>query len=128
MTTDLFKDVIPSILKTGVPVITKENEKDYVPYQVNVALSLHYDTILYANEMNINNHLPKKMQYDYLINKVRHYARQYQPWLKKNKDADLELVKNYYNVSLPKAKEYLKLLTKEEMSYIKLEMDPGGPK
>ena len=123
---DLFKQTIPSILKTGIPVISKENEKDYVPYQVNVALSLHYDTVMYADLMNINTHLPKKMQYDYLINKVRHYSRQYQPWPKKVKITDLEVLKSYYNCSIKEAKEYLRLLTSEELDCIKQEMTPGG--
>jgi len=47
---DLFKDIIPSILQTKKCVINDEiDQKDYVPFVVNRALSYHMDCILYAN-------------------------------------------------------------------------------
>ena len=121
---NLFKDVIPSILVTGKPILTEE--RDYVPFQVNVALSLHFDTVLYANTMNLNSHISKKMQYDYLINKVRHYKRPYVEWPKKLKLEDIEAIKEYYDVSYPKAKEYLTVLTDQEIGSIREVVSKGG--
>ena len=52
---DLFKQIMPSILKTKTDVLqTKDDEKSYVPFVVNKALSFHSDSVLFANEMNVN--------------------------------------------------------------------------
>ena len=40
-------------------------EKEYSPYIVNRIYSGHLDSIMFANEMNMNHSLPKKMQYDF---------------------------------------------------------------
>ena len=40
-------------------------EKKYSPFIVNKALYPFPDTILLANEMNINNHLDSKLQFDF---------------------------------------------------------------
>ena len=57
MNLDLFKEVIPSILKTNEHIINSdEDEKDYTPFVVNKALSGHIDCIFYVNEVNKNPH------------------------------------------------------------------------
>ena len=122
--TDLFKEIIPSILITGKPV--QFENKDYKAYVIDYALSLHRDTIMQANEMNMNSHISNQMQYDYLLNKVRHYKRPFVEWTKKQKIEDLEVVKEYYNVSFTKAKEYLKLLSARQISELKAQLDRGG--
>lgn len=66
---DLFKDIIPAILQTKKEVLV--DEKDYVPFIVNRALSYHYDCVMFANEMNKYPSLGKKPQFDFLINTVR---------------------------------------------------------
>ena len=45
-------------------------DKAYIPFIVNRGLSYFSDTILLANEMNQNSHLPQRMQYDFLKNAV----------------------------------------------------------
>ena len=52
------------------------------------------DTILYVNEMNKCPHLPKKLQYDFLLNSVKPRKR-FSPWNHKILD-NLEAVKEYY--------------------------------
>ena len=55
--------------------VTKKNlidedpsiEKEYPPYIINRCFSGHLDAILFANEMNRYNFLPKRMQYDFYI-------------------------------------------------------------
>ena len=75
MAIDLFKDIIPSILQTKNSVINQDNERDYIPFVVNRALSQHYDCILYANQMNMLSHADKLLQYQYFLNSIRHYNR-----------------------------------------------------
>lgn len=121
---DLFKEIIPSILQTKEYVL--ENEKDYVPYVVNRALSYHYDCIIYANEMNRLPNLDKKLQYDYLLNTIRGYRRPYQKWQKREEDSALDAVKEYYGYSNEKAREALSILTDAQIDEIKKKLDKGG--
>ncbi len=102
-----------------------DNVKEYPPYIINRCMSGHLDTVLLANEMNINSQLDKKMQYDFFINIVRPKKR-FSPWLKKEKIEDLESVKHYYGYSEEKAKSALKILTKDQIDFIKHKMNRGG--
>lgn len=122
--TDLFKEIIPSILQTKKNVLTQES--DYVPFVVNRALSFHYDCILQANEMNRYPNTSKRMQYDYLMSSVRGYKRRYQPWMKRESDSNIELIKEYYGYSYAKAKEVLHLFTEEQLQRISEMLDKGG--
>ena len=125
---DLFKDVIPSILQTKKHVVTSENESDYVPFVVNKALSFHYDCVMYANEMNRYPNTDKLLQFHYLINKVRGYRRPYQKWEKRETIENLELVKEYYNISNEKAKEALSVLSDDQINDIRKRLNRGGIK
>jgi hypothetical protein len=82
---------------------------------------------MYSNEMNKNPSLDKKLQYDFLINTVRTRKR-YSPWIKKDSIKDLEVVKSYYGYSNEKAKQALKILTQEQIKFIKLKLETGGRK
>lgn len=124
--TDIFKEIIPSILQNKSSVVTEENEKDYVPYVVNKALSFHYDCILYANEMNKHPSLDKLLQYHYYLNTIRPYKRPFQKWHKKDSIENLSLIKEYYNVSNDKAKEILGILTDAQIEIVKKKLEKGG--
>lgn len=102
-------------------------ESQYPPYIVNRCLSGFIDTLMYANQMNICNNVDKKMQYDFLINTIRPKKR-FSPWLKKEKENDLQLVKSYYGYSNEKARVALKVLTDEQLKIIKSKLDKGGKK
>lgn len=104
-----------------------ENIKKYAPFIINKCMSGHMDTIMLANEMNINHGLDKYLQYQFYLNIVRKRKR-FSPWLKKDKIKDLELVKKYYNYSNSKAEQALKILTKDQLEYIRLKFDTGGVK
>ena len=102
-------------------------EKEYSPYIINRIYSGHLDAILFANEMNQYHFLPKKMQYDFLLNTLRTKKR-FSPWLRKDMIKDLDYVKRYYGFSNEKAKQALKILTKEQLNFIKSKFDTGGAK
>ena len=121
---DLFKDIIPSILQTKKNVL--ENEKDYNAYVINKALSFHYDCVLQANEMNRYPNLPVTLQYQYLLNTVRGYKRPYRKWVKRETVDNLEAVKEYYNYSDEKAREVMVLLSDAQLELIKKKIDKGG--
>lgn len=100
-------------------------EKEYPAWVITKCLSHHYDTVLLANEMNINSQLPNKLQYDFYINIVRKRKR-FSPWDKKVKLDDLECIKEYYNYSTEKAQATLKILNKKQIEFIKSKLNRGG--
>ena len=100
-------------------------EKNYPTYVINKCLSHHMDTIMFANEMNMNTGLESRLQYDFFINIVRSRKR-FSPWGKKQKIDDLELVKQYYGYSYEKAKQALEILTPQQINFIKDKLNTGG--
>ena len=104
-----------------------EDISSYPPFIINRCLSGHIDCILYANEMNMNAHLPKDIQYSFYLNSIRKRKR-FSPWLRKDKVKDLECVKQYYGYSNEKASQALKILNKEQLDFIKQRLETGGTK
>jgi hypothetical protein len=126
---DLFKETIPSILQTKEDVMRDEqDEKEYLPFLVNRALSYHLDCILFANQMNLYPNLDKPLQYKYLHLSVRGMKRKFQPWQKPSALKDLACVKEYFGYSNEKAKEALRILTEDQISEIRRITDKGGIK
>ena len=83
------------------------------------------DTIMYANEMNKHHFLDKDMQYSFYLNIVRKRKR-FSPWIRKDKNSDLEFVKQYYGYSTEKASQIMKILSNEQIEFIKKRLDKGG--
>ena len=100
-------------------------EKEYSPYIINRIYSGHLDAILFANEMNQYHFLPKKMQYDFFLNTLRTKKR-FSPWLRKDTIKDIDYVKRYYGYSNEKAKQVLKILSTEQINFIKSKFETGG--
>lgn len=124
---DLFKEIVPSILKTKTDVLqTVDDEKSYVSFVVNKALSFHSDCVLFANEMNVNCHLDKKLQYHFLLNTCRSGNRPFRKWMKLEKPEDLDAVKFAYGCSDKKARDILEILSNDQKSELRKQMDPYG--
>jgi hypothetical protein len=100
-------------------------EKSYVPFLTNRALSYHADTVMYANEMNLNHHIDNKFQFHYFINSIRPRKR-FAKWAKKRDNSDLEAVKEYYGYNDVKAESALELLSLEQLNVIKERLNKGG--
>ena len=124
-----LKDWLNSINQSKKNLMNEDpsSEKEYAPYIINRCLSGHIDCIMYTNEMNKYNFLPKKLQYDFFINIIRKKKR-FSPWLKQEKNKDLEVVKSYYGYSNEKAKQALRILTKTQLDFIKSKLETGGTK
>ena len=122
-----LKDWLKSINLTKKNLIDEDPslEKEYSPYIINRIYSGHLDSVLLANEMNRYSFLPKKTQYDFLLNTLRPKKR-FSPWLRKDEIKDLDLVKRYYGYSNEKAKQALRILTKEQLNFIKSKFETGG--
>ena len=127
MTTNPF-DYLTAINDTLKDVMIDDiAEKGYNAFMVNRGLSYFNDTVLFANEMNLNAHLDSRLQFDFLINIVRRRKR-FSKWMKPETASDVEVVKEYYGYSNEKARQALTLLTPEQIIDIKKKVYKGGRK
>ena len=101
--------------------------KDYAPYIINRCLSGNLDCIMFVNEMNKYPNLDKDLQYSFYLNTLRKKKR-FSPWLRKDKVTDLQCVKQYYGYSNEKASQALKILSKQQLEFIKQRLEIGGTK
>ena len=101
------------------------SEKEYPPFLVNRSLSYFQDTILYANEMNINHHIDHRLQFDFFINIIRKKNR-FSKWLKPTEIDNIEIIKEYYGYSNDKAKSVLTLFDKESIDVLRQRIYKGG--
>ena len=122
-----LKDWLNSINLTKEDITREDPQliKKYVPFIINKCMSAHLDCIMFANEMNLQSHLAKDLQYQFYLNSIRKRKR-FSPWLRKDKIKNLDVVKSYYGYSNEKAIQALKILTKEQLDYIKKRIDVGG--
>ena len=102
-------------------------EKQYNPFMVNRTLSYFIDTVLMANEMNLNHHLDNRLQFDFFINIIRKKKR-FSKWNKPETVSDVEVVKEYYGYSNEKARQVLTLLTSKQIDELKKKVFKGGRK
>lgn len=105
--------------------IPEETEKKYVPFITNKAFSFHVDTILHANEMNSKHWLFKDAQYRYYLGALRPRDRR-SKWFKAEKDTTLDNIQEYYQCNRTVAKQYVKVLSKENIEVINNRVSKGG--
>jgi len=102
-------------------------EKEYNPWVVNKALSYFVDTVLIANDMNMYHSTDKRAQYEYLLNITRR-GKRWAKWVKEDNTDNIELVMKAYTCNATLAREYLKILTSDQLNQIKASMAIGGTK
>ena len=119
-------DYLKSINTTKKNIMVYDlTEKEYNAFIINRGLSFFPDTVLYANEMNLNHHLDSRLQYDFLINIIKKKKR-FTKWVKPQEIANLEVIKEYYGYSNEKAKSVLSLLNNGQMEELKKRIYKGG--
>ena len=119
-------DYLNSINNTKKDIMVDDiAEKDYNAFMVNRGLSYFSDTILMANEMNINHHLESRLQFDFLINIIKK-KRRFSKWLKATKIENLSIIKEYYGYSDEKAKSVLSLFGNDQINELKQRIYKGG--
>tara|TARA_Y100000114_G_scaffold60550_1_gene55561 strand:- start:2445 stop:2834 length:390 start_codon:yes stop_codon:yes gene_type:complete len=125
-----LKEYLKSINTTKENLMDKDDplyEKKYPAFIINKCLAPFNDTIMLVNEMNINNHLDNKLQYDFLLNSLRKQNR-FATWMKASKSKNLEYVKEYFGYNNEKARSALNILNDEQIAYIKNKLNKGGKK
>lgn len=118
-------DFLNSINDTKVDIMTEDNHNAYVPFVINRSLSYFPDTVALANELNTRHHIDKKLQYHFLLNIIRKRKR-FSKWVKADKSADLDAVKEYYGYSEEKARSIMPLLSADQIDTIKQKVSKGG--
>ena len=125
-----LKECLKSINTSKENLMDKDDplyEKKYPAFIINKCLAPFNDTIMLVNEMNINNHLDNKLQYDFLLNSLRKQNR-FATWMKASKSKNLEYVKEYFGYNNEKARSALNILNDEQIAYIKNKLNKGGKK
>jgi len=94
-----------------------EFESVYNPFIINRFMSMHPETINFANEMNKTNMSKKDQYYFYLygIPNKRRYAK----YIKASKSEMIDDICNIYHVNRGIAKQYSQLLSKEQIKKLK---------
>jgi hypothetical protein len=121
-------DYITSIsYKKNDIMVDEETENGYSPFMVNRGLALYQDTVLFANEMNRNSHLPNRLQYDFLREGIR-ARRRFSKWPKKSVPERIEIIKEYYGYSNTKAESIADLVSDEDIEGMTKYLSKGGKK
>jgi hypothetical protein len=122
-----LKDFLSSINHDKKPLLdTDENAvKAYTPFVVNRCLSYFADTLFHANEMNCSPWLDNKSQFDFYRIAVRKKKR-FSPWLRKDTEDNVTLIKQAYGYTESKAREVLNILSTEDLQAIRKSLDTGG--
>lgn len=121
-------DFLNSINYTKVDIIdgNETNEKQYNSFMVNKGLSLHADTIMYANEMNRLFDLPPGAQYKYLVQSIRRRKRT-GAWPKKDdNEKDINMICQRYSCNRSVARQYLGLLSESDLDDMRESFNTGG--
>jgi hypothetical protein len=100
-------------------------KQSYPPFVVTRCLSYFPDTLFAANEMNTRPHLDSKMHFDFLRGAVRPRKR-FSKWLKREEDARVAALAEYYGFSISKAREAVLVLSESDVDEIVAAVDKGG--
>jgi|TARA_Y100000310_G_scaffold141623_1_gene141090 hypothetical protein len=119
-------DYVKAINTTKKNIMVDDiTESEYQPFLINRSLSYFPDTVLYANEMNQQSHLPARLQFDFFINIIKKRNR-FSKWFKPTEIQSIDTVKEYYGYSDEKAKSVLSLLNNSQIEELKKRIYKGG--
>jgi hypothetical protein len=125
----VLKDFLNSINHDKKPLLDSEEigSSKYPAFVVNKCMSYFNDTIFYANEMNCNPWIDAKAQFDFYRLGVRKKKR-YSPWLEKEEDNDIAVIKEVFGYSEPKAREVLNIISPQDIEKLKKSLEKGWVK
>ena len=102
-----------------------EIDKDYKPFVVNRMISQYKNLVILANEMNIRSDIEKEHQIRFYMATIPKDKRR-ALWVNKEKDDDLEIVMQYYEITQEKADPYLRILSTEQIQELRNRLIVGG--
>jgi hypothetical protein len=123
-----LKDFLNSINHDKKPLLDEETAvRYYPPFVVNRCLSYFPDTIFHSNEMNCHPWLDPKSQFDFHRLSVRKKKR-FSPWLRKETEENISIIKQVYGYTEAKAREVLNILSSKDIEKLKQSLYKGGTK
>jgi hypothetical protein len=103
-------------------ILTGElDPNEYNAFMVNRGLSLHMDTILLADEMNMRPSIPPSCQYHFLhtlVSKRKRWSKWPKKLSGKNDQEVLNTLQKYHKLSLDKSLEMIKFLSEDQKKEI----------
>lgn len=106
---------------TYVNAISNHQQMDdlekFVPFLCNRHFSYFIDSVFHANLLNQYPNLPKRIQFNSLLNTLRK-RRRFVKWGKANNVSDVVSIAKYYNVSYNKAVLISRSLTEQQKKEI----------
>ena len=106
-------------------MVDEVEEKAYQPFLINKALSYHQDSVFLTNEMNVRHGVDNRLQYQFFLNTLRKRQR-FSKWQKPYVSKKLDTVKEYYQISTRDAKDYVEILSDQQIRELKNSMKSGG--
>lgn len=100
-------------------------EAGYNPWLTNRAFSNFPDTVLHANEMNRLYELENAPQFYYYINILRPKKR-FKKFFKSEQDDNITLICNAFDCNKRVAKQYLDILSHDQLTLLKQKEEKGG--
>jgi hypothetical protein len=96
----------------------EHSSREYTPFIINRAFSIHVDTLHHASVMNQCHNLDKKMQHDYLFYSIPKKIRR-KKWLKKSDEEKREIkiledVANTIGYNFNKTRAFWKVLSESQ--------------
>lgn len=119
-------DFMASVSETKKDII-KDNPdmiKHYNAYITNRGFGYFPDSVLYANEMNMYPDIPGEAQYYYYHASLRKRKRR-SKWFKLEKNEDVEMIRRIYHVRSDVAKQYLQVLSDNQLETLRALTDTG---
>lgn len=118
-------DIINSINEKK-PIDREEAIEEYAPFIINRGLSMHAETVHFANEMNHHSSLSKDQQFDFYMNAIPK-GKRWGKWAKADKiEQDVANIQTYFEINRRRAEEILSLFTASQLSELKDSMNKGG--
>lgn len=115
-----------------------EIDGDYSQWRINKIVAYYDGCVYIANQINLNYNVTDKMHYDYLTGSItkkvrgkrkteeeKRIEKQIQKESKEY-EALITLVSGFYKYNRTRTKEALKILTPEQIDYIKQKQEKGG--
>lgn len=118
-------EYLNSINYTKQDIMDPLEESKYPAFMVLRGLSYFADTVVLANEMNKSHHLDPRLQYDFLRHTVRKRKR-FSKWTKKERSDKIDVIKEYYNYSTPKAESISDLISDAQVEEMMQKLSKGG--
>lgn len=116
---DYVKDLTHNkkMIKTSDPNF----EKSYNPFMIGRALSFNVSDVMWANILNMyHDSMTKTMHHDFLFHGLNASSRRGR-WIKDSpKDVDVQLVSEYYHISLRESESMIDLISSDELEKIRV--------